>query len=410
MPRGVIPLPEVRRLLQRAGHVDPRALQAYLAAGGGRGLGRARELGPERMRAEVARSGLVGRGGAAFPSGTKWAAVASAPAPRWVVCNADESEPGTFKDRTLLEQDPFSVLEGLLIAALSVGAEQALVYVRGEYDLAATRLEGAIAQVAAAGLAPGIRLRLFRGAGAYICGEETALFNSVEGRRGEPRSKPPFPTESGLFGRPTLVGNVETLANVTLIAAEGAEAFRRHGTERSPGTKLFCVSGQVTRPGVYEVALGTPLGELVALAGGVWRGRRLQAVLCGGAAGAFLGPEHLDVPLSFEGLRAVGAPLGSGAVIVLDETADVWRVVQRVARFFREESCGQCVPCRIGTQRQMEIVDRLAGGRPRPGDAALLRDLAGAMADASICGLGQSASTAVQSALALRGEGEPACV
>jgi len=399
-------VPEVRRLLARVGRIDPGSLEAYRDAGGYRGLGRALEIGPEPLLEELTRSGLLGRGGAAFPSGVKWKAVAQAPAPRWLVCNADESEPGTFKDRVLLEQDPFSVLEGLTIAARTVGAEDALIYLRGEYDGAAARLEDAIGQATAAGLL-GVRVRLFRGAGAYICGEETALFNSVEGRRGEPRSKPPFPTEAGLFGRPTLVNNVETLANVALIAADGAEAFRAHGTERSTGTKLFCLSGHIERPGVYEVPFGTPLRELLDLAGGIWRGRRLQAVLCGGASGSFLGPDRLDVPLSFEGLRTMGAAIGSGALIVLDETADLWRTVQRVARFFREESCGQCVPCRVGTQRQLEIVDRLAEGRGRAGDMDLLRDLAGAMTDASICGLGQTASSAVISALALVGEGTP---
>jgi NADH-quinone oxidoreductase subunit F len=409
-------MPEVRRLLSRVGVVDPGSLDDYRAHGGYRALRRALELGPEGTLAQLEASGLLGRGGAAFPAGVKWRAVSRADGTRRVVCNADESEPGTFKDRVLMEGDPFAVVEAMTVAALTVGAAEGLIYVRGEYEEAAARLRAAIAAAEGARLLGGdvagsgraLRLRVFSGAGAYICGEETALFNSVEGRRGEPRNKPPFPTESGLWGGPTLVNNVETLANVPWIVAEGAEAFRRLGTERSTGTKLFCVSGHVERPGVYEVAFGATLRELLDLAGGVWHGRRAQAVLCGGAAGTFLDPRHLDVPLTFEGLRAVGGTLGSGAVVVLDESVRLWDVALRLARFFREESCGQCVPCRVGTQRQLEIVERLAAasGAPGPGDVDLLRDVAAAMTDASICGLGQTAATAVLSLLALTsGEG-----
>jgi NADH-quinone oxidoreductase subunit F len=403
-------MPEVRRLLARAGVVDPESLEAYRSLGGYEALARATERGPAWVLSELEASGLLGRGGAAFPAGRKWRAVAEAAGRRRVVCNADESEPGTFKDRVLMEEDPFAVVEAMTIAGLTVAAEDGLVYVRGEYRLAAARLRRAIDQAERAGLlgadvagtGRAFRIRVVRGAGAYICGEETALFNSVEGRRGEPRNKPPFPTQAGLFGDPTLVNNVETLCNVPIVVLEGASGFRRYGTDRSTGTKLFCVSGHVERPELYEVPFGTTLGELLALAGGVWRGRRLQAVLCGGAAGTFLGPDRLDLPLTFEGLRPVGGTVGSGAVIVLDETASLWDVVLRVARFFQEESCGQCVPCRIGTQRQLEIVTRLASGRARPEDPQLLADIGAAMTDASICGLGQTAAGAVLSALALR--------
>lgn len=402
-------MPETRRLLARVGRADPLSLDDYRRADGCRALRLAVERGAEWVLSELDASRLVGRGGAAFPAGRKWRAVAGASGRRRVVCNADESEPGTFKDRVLLEEDPFAVIEAMAIAGLTVGSEDGLVYVRGEYRLAADRLGQAIKTAEDAGLlgeeAAGsgraFRIRVFRGAGAYVCGEETALFNSVEGRRGEPRNKPPFPTEAGLFGDPTLVNNVETLCNVPLLLREGAAGFRRYGTDRSSGTKLFCLSGHVERPGLYEVPFGTTLRELLALAGGVWRGRRLQAVLCGGAAGTFFGPDRLDVPLTFEDLRAAGGTVGSGAVIVLDETASLWDSVLRVARFFQEESCGQCVPCRVGTQRQLEIVQRLASGQGRPGDAALLRDISAAMTDASICGLGQTASGAVLSALAL---------
>ncbi len=402
-------MPETRRLLSRVGTARPESLDDYRRTGGYDALTMAVERGSAWVLPELEASGLVGRGGAAFPAGRKWRAVAGAAGRRRVVCNADESEPGTFKDRVLMEGDPFSVIEAMTIAGVTVGAEDGLIYVRGEYTRASECLEQAMEQAERAGLlgadvagsGRAFHIRVFRGAGAYICGEETALFNSVEGRRGEPRNKPPFPTQVGLFGDPTLVNNVETLCNVPLILREGAASFRRYGTDRSAGTKLFCVTGHVERPGVYEVPFGVPLGELLALAGGVWRGRRLQAVLCGGAAGTFLGPDHLDLPLTLEALAAAGGTLGSGAVIVLDETARLWDVVLRVARFFQEESCGQCVPCRVGTQRQLEIVARLADGRARHDDAALLREIGTAMTDASICGLGQTAAGAVLSALAL---------
>jgi NADH-quinone oxidoreductase subunit F len=312
----------------------------------------------------------------------------------------------------LLEGDPFAVVEAMTIAAIATGCERGYVYVRGEYPVARRRVEGAIAQARARGLlgedvaGSGIQfdIEVRRGAGAYICGEETALFNSIEGRRGEPRNKPPFPAQAGLFGRPTLVNNVETLVNVLDVLRDGAAAFARTGTPDSTGTRLFCVSGHVRVPGVYEVPMGTRLGALIELAGGVPEGRRLRAVLLGGAAGTFLTGRDLDVPLSFEGTRAIGATLGSGAVLVLDDTADIEATLLRVARFFSHESCGQCVPCRVGTKRQEEILHRLLReGRNREGDVALLGDIARVMRDASICGLGQTAASAIQSALAQPG-------
>jgi NADH-quinone oxidoreductase subunit F len=315
--------------------------------------------------------------------------VAQASGRKLVVCNADESEPGTFKDRVLLELDPFSVLEGLVIAGETVGAERGYVYLRGEYPLAARRMEHAIGEARRAGwLGERFDVELRRGAGAYICGEETALFNSIEGKRGEPRNKPPFPTQAGLFGRPTLVNNVETLANVPLLLEEG-DAFRG-------GPKLYCVSGQVARPGLYELPFATTLRELLALAGVEGT---LQAVLLGGAAGSFVGPEALDATLSLDGLRAVGASLGSGVVFVVCEGTELLDLALRIARFFRDESCGQCVPCRVGTQRQEEALVRL---RERGSDErALVAELGRVMRDASICGLGHTASSAVESALAL---------
>ena len=399
------------RLLARVGTVDPESLDAYRAAGGYRAVDRALELGPERIVAEVTAAKLLGRGGAAFPTGRKWEAVARAAAkPHYLVCNADESEPGTFKDRVLLEGDPFALVEAMTIAAYATGCERGFVYLRGEYPLALTRLEGAIVQARAAGLLGAdvlgrgfaFDLEIRRGGGAYICGEETALFNSIEGRRGEPRSKPPFPVEVGLFGKPTVINNVETLANVPRIVLEGGAAYAGVGTQGSSGTKLYCVSGQVERPGVYELRFGTTLGELLDLAGGVAGGKRLQAILLGGAAGSFVGPDALPTPLTFEGTRAIGASLGSGVVMVFDETADLGDALLRIAEFFRHESCGQCVPCRVGTVRQQELLERLHGGRAlgsREQEMTLFQELAQAMRDASICGLGQTASSAIDSAL-----------
>jgi NADH-quinone oxidoreductase subunit F len=388
------------RLLRRAGDVDPESLESYREHGGFAALRRARELGPEGVIREVTDARLLGRGGAAFPTGRKWDSVSKTPArPHYLVCNADESEPGTFKDRELLERDPFAVVEAMAIAAYATGCETGYVYVRGEYPLARHRVENAIAQARAHGLLE-LDIEVRRGAWAYICGEETALFNSIEGKRGEPRNKPPFPVQAGLFGKPTLVNNVETLVNVLDIVNDGGAAFAATGTAESTGTRLFCLSGHVREPGLYEVPMGTTLRALIGLAGGLRDGRALQAVLLGGAAGSFVTERQLDVPLSFEGTRAIGATLGSGAVIVLDDTADLRQILLRIARFFRDESCGQCVPCRVGTVRQEEVLHRLLTDR-KDSDVALLSDIAQAMRDASICGLGQTAANAVASGLQL---------
>ena len=393
------------RLLARIGVVDPTSLDDYRAGGGFRALERARAIGPKQVIDEVTRASLVGRGGAAFPTGRKWSAVAAQPAqPHYLVCNADESEPGTFKDRVLMEGDPFAVVEAMAIEAFAVGALKAYLYIRGEYPLAEARMANAIAAARDAGLLGELDIELRRGAGAYICGEETALFESIEGKRGEPRNKPPFPVEVGLFGKPTVVNNVETLVNVLLIVGDdgGADVFRAIGTEGSAGPKLFCVSGNVARPGVYEVDFGTTLRELLVLAGGVPGGQTLKAVLLGGAAGVFVGPDALDTPLTFEATRAIGATLGSGVVMAFDETADMVGTLRRIAQFFRDESCGQCVPCRVGTVRQEELLERLATTNlrgSREDELALLGEIGRAMRDASICGLGQTASSAIESAL-----------
>lgn len=394
-------------LLGRVGTVDPAGLDDYRAHGGYTALRRAFALGPAGVIREVTDSGLLGRGGAAFPTGRKWQATASQPDhPHYLVCNADESEPGTFKDRVLMEGDPYALVEAMTIAAYATGARHGYLYLRGEYPRALERMGHAIAQARARGLLGddilgqgfSFDIEIRRGAGAYICGEETALFNSIEGYRGEPRSKPPFPVEKGLFGRPTVANNVETLVNVLPVLTLGAQAYAAIGTGASTGPKLFCVSGSVDRPGIYELPFGATLGKLLELAG-VRDG--LRAVLLGGAAGGFVRPDELDIPLTFEGTRAAGTTLGSGVVMALDDTVPLPRLLLRIAEFFRDESCGQCVPCRVGTVRQEEALHRIAErtGADAAADITLLREVGRAMRDASICGLGQTAWNAVESAI-----------
>ncbi len=399
------------RLLHRVDGVDPGSLDSYRSAGGYEALRTALDMGPTGVIREVTDSKLLGRGGAAFPTGRKWDAVGRNPStPHYVVCNADESEPGTFKDRVVIESDPFALIEAMTIAGFATAAEHGYIYLRGEYPLAWSRLEHAIGQARARGLlgdnimGRGLRfdIELRKGAGAYICGEETALFNSIEGYRGEPRSKPPFPVDQGLFAKPTVVNNVESLLNVLGILHDSGAAFAQIGTEQSTGTRLFCLSGCVERPGLYEAPFGVTLREVLEMAGGVRDGNELKAVLLGGAAGGFVGPDMLDLELSFEATRAAGATLGSGVVLVFDQTVDLVPVLLRIAAFFRDESCGQCVPCRVGTVRQQEALLRLAADKPRgtvADEKALLAEIAQAMRDASICGLGQTAANAIDSAI-----------
>jgi NADH-quinone oxidoreductase subunit F len=410
-PQTIAPRAPGLRLLRRIGVADPDSLDDYRAHGGYTALRRALSLGPERVLREVTDSKLLGRGGAAFPTGRKWEAVARAPVhPHYLVCNADESEPGTFKDRVLMEEDPFALVEAMTIAGVATGCESGFLYIRGEYPLATARLRSAIAQARKRGLlgdnvmGEGVRfdIELRRGAGAYICGEETALFNSIEGLRGEPRNKPPFPVQSGLFHKPTVVNNVETLVNVLDIITAGGPEYSKTGTSGSAGTKLFCVSGCSARPGLYEAPFGITLRELIELSGGVRDGRPLRAVLLGGAAGVFVTPEELDMPLTFEGTRAADATLGSGVIMLFDDTMDLRDTLLRIATFFRDESCGQCVPCRIGTIRQEEALHRLAaatGAAAIEAEVVVINEVAQVMRDASICGLGQTAASAVQSAL-----------
>ena len=399
------------RLLQRVNVVDPASLDDYRSRGGYQALRSACDMGPEAVIREVTDAKLLGRGGAAFPTGRKWDAVAKQPVrPHYLICNADESEPGTFKDRAIMEGDPFAVIEAMTIAAYATGCEKGYIYLRGEYPLAHERLQHAIDRATNRGLLGtnileqgfSFEIEIRKGGGAYICGEETAIFNSIEGFRGEPRNKPPFPVQSGVFHKPTVINNVETLVNVLEILRIGGPAYAKIGTEGSAGTRLFCLSGCVTKPGVYEVPHGATLRRLLEMAGGVAGGRPLQAILLGGAAGGFVRPDELDIPLTFEGARAAGATVGSGVIMVFDDTVDLMDMILRIAAFFRDESCGQCVPCRVGTVRQEEALYRLKAGRTRGGagtEVALLEEIGLAMKDASICGLGQTAYNAVESAV-----------
>ncbi|MGD2155785.1 MAG: NAD(P)H-dependent oxidoreductase subunit E [Anaerolineales bacterium] len=396
-----------RWLTARCGNIQPTDLEAYKKQAGYQGLQRAlEEMDPIEVVEQVTESGLAGRGGAAFPTGLKLKFTAQAGGQvHYVVCNADESEPGTFKDRVLMEGDPFSVLEGMALSGYAIGSEKGYIYIRGEYPRAREILERAI-EVARAGGYLGENIlgsdfsfdvEIRSGAGAYICGEETALFESIEGKRGFPRLKPPFPTTHGLFGQPTAINNVETLCALAWIIANEPDEYRSLGTEKSPGTKMFCLSGDVKQPGVYEVPFGVPMGELLEMAGGV-RGD-LQAVLVGGAAGAFAAPDQLDLPMSFEGLWDAGLSLGSGVITAINQDRDIKRFLLSLAHFFAHESCGKCFPCQLGTQRQLEIINRVVKNETSLTDIEALKDVGFTMTNASLCGLGMTAGTAVLSAL-----------
>ena len=398
-------------LLRRVGRTDPTSIDAYRASRGYAALARALDIGPDGVIAEITTAKLMGRGGAAFPTGRKWDAVAKQLArPHYLVCNADESEPGTFKDRILMEEDPFALVESMTIAGFATGCEHGYLYIRGEYPLALERMANAIAQARTHGVLGrnimgrgfDFEIELRRGAGAYICGEETALFNSIEGLRGEPRNKPPFPVQAGLFGKPTVVNNVETLINVPHILLMGGAEYAKIGTDQSTGPRLFCVSGCVQNPGLYEAPFGVTANDLLSMAGGTLPGRTLVTVLLGGAAGVFIRPDELDMRLTFEDTRAAKATLGSGVFLVIDDSVDLPDILLRIAAFFRDESCGQCVPCRVGTVRQEESLHRIQTAKARngmKGEIALLDEVGAAMKDASICGLGQTAYSAIESAI-----------
>lgn len=380
-------------------------IEEFLARGGFKGLAKAlKGMEPQEVIETVKASGLLGRGGAAFPAGLKWEFTSKAPVKtRYVACNADESEPGTFKDRMIMEGSPFRVIEGLCIAGYAVGASEGYIFIRGEYKKVYLTLQRAIDIAekrnylgkSVLGSRFDFRINLFLGAGAYICGEETGLFAAIEGRRPEPAAKPPFPPQSGLFGKPTVINNVETLINVPFIVEKGSNWFREIGTPQSPGTKLFCLSGHVKRPGLYEAPLGTKLGHIIYdMAGGVRGEKKLKAVLCGGAAGHFLKPDLLDTPMDYQSLAEAGFALGSGAIVVIDETADLASIALNILRFFAHESCGLCTPCRVGAKRMLELASKILDGAESAGDMENLADLAAVMQDASLCGLGQSVPNA----------------
>lgn len=397
-------------VLANCGRIHPERIEDYVAAGGYEALYHAlSELTPSEVVTEVATSGLRGRGGAGYPTGLKWQTVAKSPdALKYVVCNADEGDPGAFMDRSVLESDPHRVLEGMSIAAYAVGARVGYVYVRAEYPLAIARLRTAIKQAKAANLlgqnVAGTRFEfsvdIRLGAGAFVCGEETALLASIEGRRGQPRSRPPFPAERGLFERATLINNVETFANVPAIIERGGAWFASIGTERSKGTKVFALAGQVKNTGLIEVPMGISLREIVEeMGGGVPGGGRIKAVQTGGPSGGCIPNEHLDMPVDYDSLQRVGSIMGSGGMIVMDESSNMVEVARYFMEFSMSESCGKCVPCRVGTYQMHEILTRIINGNAAPGDLALLEELTRTVSETSLCGLGQSAPNPIKSTL-----------
>ncbi len=386
-------------------------IDVYLKTGGYQALARTfKDFTPDQVIEEVKKSALRGRGGAGFPTGMKWGFVPKeSKRPKYVVCNADESEPGTGKDRDLMRYDPHLLIEGMIIAAYALGAKDNYIYIRGEYWYIKEILEKAIAQAYERGylgknvLGSGFECNLYvhPGAGAYICGEETALLESLEGKRGHPRLKPPFPAVVGLYGGPTIVNNVETLAAVPWIIQNGGEAYKALGTEKSGGTKLFTVSGHVNRPGNYEVAMGYPLMSMVNNeCGGIPGGRKLKAIIPGGSSVPIITAEEAEkVNLDYESMGTVGSMLGSGGVIVMDETVDIFETTMNVTHFYKHESCGWCTPCREGTRWLFKVFERMHRYEGRPGDVELLYDLADKILGKSFCPLGDAAAMPVQSAI-----------
>ncbi len=393
-------------LLERSKAENSHRLDVARSSGAYSALDRAlKSMSPETVIEEVKASGLRGRGGAGFPTGLKWSFMPNPdkdPRPRYVAVNADESEPGTCKDRVLLREDPHGVIEGSLIAAFAMRCEAIYVYVRGEYRLPYQRMQEAIDEAREAGLVGkdilgtgfSCEVYMHKGAGAYICGEETGLMESLEGKRGHPRPKPPFPAGFGLWGQPTTVNNVETVFNAPFIVNKGADWFRTMGSEKSPGNFLCGISGQVERPGVYELPLGIPARTVLDdVAGGVWKGRKLKAWIPGGSSTGFMKPEHLDTPMDHDSLKAAGSMFGTGAMMILDETASVVRSARILMDFYEHESCGQCSQCREGTQWLRQIFQRIEEGNGQMEDIGLLEDLANGMTPAkTICALSDAAA------------------
>jgi NADH-quinone oxidoreductase subunit F len=386
-------------------------IEVYVQHGGYRALSRAlKELQPDQVTDIVKASGLRGRGGAGFPTGAKWSFCPKGVFPHYIVVNADESEPGTFKDREIIEQNPHQLIEGIAICTYAVRAHAAYVYCRGEFHGPAAGLEKAIADARRQGylgqniLGSDYSLEIYvhLGAGAYICGEETALLESLEGKIGHPRSRPPFPATAGLYGKPTVVNNVETLTNLPPIITHGPDWYRSIGTEKSPGPKIFCLSGCVQRPGNYELPLGTTFRHLIYdLGGGPPPGRRVKAILPAGASAPFLTAAALDVPMDYESVQEAGSMLGSASVIVLDDSVSIPWAVMKTTRFFKHESCGKCTPCREGTYWMAKLTEKIASGRGRPADLDLLQDVAEQIEGKCFCLLGEFAPGAVLSGLKL---------
>jgi NADH-quinone oxidoreductase subunit F len=401
---------QVSIVLADCGSIEPGDIREYIAKDGYRALAEAIfGLTPEAVVAEVSASGLRGRGGAGFPTGKKWEFTQKVQSPKkYVVCNADEGDPGAFMDESVMEGNPHALLEGMIIAGYAIGADEGYIYVRAEYPLAIQRLQTAMKQAREANLlgnkilggAFSFDLHIKEGAGAFVCGEETALIASIEGKRGMPRPKPPFPAISGLWEKPTLVNNVETFANVPKIILNGAEWFRSFGVEKAPGTKVFAITGDVANTGLIEVPMGTTLGDVVfKIGGGIRTGRKFKAVQIGGPSGACLTTEHLDLPLEYDSLKSVGAMVGSGGLVVMDEAACMVEVARFFAQFTQKESCGKCVLCREGTKRMLEILVKITSGNGVVEDIGLLEEVALAVRDGSLCGLGKSAPNPVLSTL-----------
>ena len=399
-----------RIVLRNCGVINPESIEEYIAAGGYEGESKAvTGMTPDEVIGEVKRAGLAGRGGAAFPTGTKWEFGRKAPGQeKYIVCNADEGEPGTFKDRLILEGDPHKLIEGMVIAGYAVGATRGFIYIRGEYGLSIGRTERAIADARSLGLLGnslfdkpfGFDIEVMKGGGAYVCGEETALIESLEGRRGHPRNKPPYPVTAGLWGKPTIVNNVETLANIADIIRNGANWFKQYGTPKCAGTKVYTILGHVVTPGLIEAEMGTTLRDIIyEYGGGITNGKAFKGALVGGAAGAFLGPEMLDVKMDFVSLKEYAAALGSGAILVMNEETSMADMLSSVLHFFKHESCGHCVPCRLGTARLVDIFDRVVESGAKNGELDRLLQIAGVMKDTSFCPLGQSLHLPVSSAL-----------
>jgi len=401
---------EQRIVLERAGRIDPENIEEFIAENGYHALGKAlSEMTPEQVIETIEKSGLQGRGGAGFPTGRKWKFVRMAKGDKkYIVCNADESEPGTFKDRIVLEGDPHTILEAMIIAGYALGADEGYIYIRGEYGLAYRRLQHAIEQAKEYGFLGNnifdtgfnFHIHLHTGAGAYVCGEETALIESIEGKRGEPRARPPYPVTHGLWNKPTLVNNVETLANIPAIIRNGAEWYRSFGTPSSPGTKVYTIMGNVNFSGVIEVPMGITLREVINIyAKGMKPGSILRLAQTGGSSGSIIPSSLQDTPMDFESFRKAGVSLGSGALLICDQNTCIVDLVKVLLQFFRFESCGKCTPCRVGTSRAYEIVDRISKGRGRLEDLDVLIGLAQEMERASNCGLGQTAGVPIRDML-----------